>query len=151
VPDGQQIDYETLAELRYQLRRFTRVREVAARAAGIEPQQYLVLLQIKGLERRGPVTIGALAERLQLRHHSTVELVDRLEKRGMVVRQRDTRDRRGVVVALKPPGEAMLKKLALHSMAELRSEGTDLLAVLTRLLARPGGRPKRGEAAEDEA
>jgi len=149
VAEGQQVDYETLAELRYQLRRFTRVREIAARAAGIEPQQYMVLLQIKGLEPRGPVTIGALAERLQLRHHSAVELVDRLEKRGMVVRQRNESDRRGVVVALKPPGEAMLKKLALHSMAELRSEGVYLLTVLGRLLERPRRvRPRRGATEE---
>jgi DNA-binding MarR family transcriptional regulator len=128
------LDYETLAELRYQLRRFARVREVAARAAGVEPQQYLLLLQVKGLERRGPVTIGRLAERLQLRHHSTGELVDRLVERDMLARTRDSRDRRGVIVALRPAGEALLKRLALHSIAELRTEGPRLVSVLTRLL-----------------
>src|SRR6267378_8687072 len=70
--------YATLAEWRYQLRRLLGRRETAARAAGVEPQQYVLLLQIKGLEARGAVTIGKVAERLQIRHHSAVELVDRL-------------------------------------------------------------------------
>jgi DNA-binding MarR family transcriptional regulator len=134
------IDYVTLAELRYQLRRFFRVREIAARRAGVEPQQYLLLLQLKGLEPQGPATIRDLAERLQLRHHSTVELIDRLEKRGMVVRRRDGRDRRSVVVELRPSGEAVLKKLALHSLAELRTDGTKLVSTLSRLLA--GSKPR---------
>src|SRR5438067_10583737 len=88
------VDYRALADLRYQLRRFLRVREVAARAAGVEPQQYLALLQIKGLEEREAPTMGGLAERLQLRHHSAVQLVDRVVRRGMVERRRDRRDRR---------------------------------------------------------
>lgn len=67
--EADRIDYPTLAELRYRLRRFLRSREVVARASGIEPQQYLVLLQIKGLEGRGMATIGVLAERLQIHHH----------------------------------------------------------------------------------
>jgi hypothetical protein len=67
------VDYETLADLRYHIRRFIRVREDAARAAGVEPQHYVVLLQIKGFERRQPATIGALTERLQIRHHATVQ------------------------------------------------------------------------------
>ncbi len=66
----KQVDYWTLAELRYYVRRFLRARELAAREAGIEPQQYLLLLQVKGLGRGQPATISALAERLQLRHHS---------------------------------------------------------------------------------
>ena len=61
-------DYRALADLRYQIRRFLRVREVAARTAGVEPQQYLVLLQIKGLEGHEVATMSVLAERLQIRH-----------------------------------------------------------------------------------
>jgi DNA-binding MarR family transcriptional regulator len=109
------VDYETLADLRYHIRRFLRIREEAARAAGIEPQQYLVLLQIKGLAQRRPATIGALTERLQIRHHATVQLVDRLAQRGMVRRRRAEVDRRGVVVQLTARGEVTLRKLALHS------------------------------------
>lgn len=140
------VNYETLAELRYQIRRFLRTREVAARAAGVEPQQYLLLLQLKGLAGRRPATIGALAERLQLRHHSTVELVDRLVRRGMAARRRDSRDRRGVLVELRPAGEAVLRKLALYSLAELRTEGPALVAVLTRLIRR--SRRTRGQRLE---
>jgi len=121
------------------------VREEAARAAGVEPQQYLLLLQAKGLQGREPVTIGALAERLQLRHHSTVELVDRLVERGMVARREDPHDRRGVIVELRPAGEAVLKRLAQYSLDELRTEGPALVAALDRLLigARARGARRR--------
>ncbi len=136
-----QVNYRTLAEFRYQIRRFLRSREVAARAAGIAPQQYLLLLQIKGLQGTRPAAIGELAERLQLRHHSIVGLVDRLAKRGMVARRRDPADRRGVLVDLRPPAEAILKTLALYSLAELRTEGPALLASLRRLIA--SGRRER--------
>src|SRR5262249_60158193 len=88
-----QLDYRTLADLRYQIRRFLRVREVAARAAGVEPQQYLLLLQIKGLEGREVTTIRVLAERLQIHHHAMVQLIDRLVGRRMVERQRQGRGR----------------------------------------------------------
>ena len=133
---GQAVDYRTLAELRYQVRRFLRTREVAARAADVEPQHYLLLLQIKGLEGARPATVGTLAERLQLRHHTVVALVDRLVTRGLVARQRTPSDRRQVVVKLRPAGEAVLKKLALYSIEELRTEGPALVVALTRLIGR---------------
>jgi DNA-binding MarR family transcriptional regulator len=137
------VDYETLADLRYHVRRFLRVREEAARAAGVEPQQYVVLLQVKGFERRQPATISALTERLQIRHHATVQLVDRLAQRGMVRRRRAETDRRGVVVELTARGEAILRKLALYSLAELRTGGPALAATLTRVIApNGGGRPR---------
>lgn len=135
-PRSPRVDYRTLADLRYQIRRFLRVREDAARAAGIEPQQYLVLLQLKGLEGRQPATIGVLAERLQIRHHSAVALVDRLVRRGMVARRRASPDRREVLVALRPAGDAILKKLALDSVAELRTGGPAVVEALRRLIGR---------------
>jgi DNA-binding MarR family transcriptional regulator len=128
------VDYWRLAELRYHIRRFLRLREVAARSAGVEPQQYLLLLQVKGLTARRTPTIGALADRLQLRHHSVVELVDRLVKRGMVDRRRHSPDRREVLVSLRPRGEAVLRKLALYSLRELRTEGPALVSTLNRLI-----------------
>jgi DNA-binding MarR family transcriptional regulator len=128
------VDYWTLAELRYYIRRFLRARELAAREVDIEPQQYLLLLQVKGLEGREPITISALAERLQLQHHSTVGLVDRLARRGYVARRRDSRDGRGVLVELRPAGEAVLRRLALFSIQELRTEGPALVATLKRLI-----------------
>ena len=134
------MNYATLAEWRYQLRLLLGRRETAARAAGVEPQQYVLLLQIKGLEARGAVTIGMLAERLQIRHHSAVELVDRLVKRGMVSRRRHDGDRRQVVVKLRAAGEAVLRRLALHSLAELRAEAPALVATLRRLIREANGR-----------
>ena len=134
-------DYRVLAELRYHLRRFLRTREIAARAAGVEAQQYLLLLQVKGLDGIRPATIATLADRLQLRHHTVVELVDRLADRGLVARRRAEQDRREVVVELLAGGERILNKLAVHSLAELRTEGPALVRALQRLIGR---RPRRG-------
>jgi len=128
------VDYRALAALRYLLRRFLRVREVAARAAGVEPQQYLALLQIKGLEGDEVATVSVLAERLQISHHAVVQLVDRLVEAGMVERRRHGGDRRAVVVGLRPRGEKVLKRLAAHSVAELTTEGPLLVASLNRLV-----------------
>src|SRR2546421_6776190 len=89
-------DYQALAEFRYQIRRFIRYSEQVARSAGIEPQQHQVLLAVKGLPEGEKATIGKLAERLQLQHHSTVELIDRLCERGLVERRRDEADQRRV-------------------------------------------------------
>jgi DNA-binding MarR family transcriptional regulator len=139
------VDYGTLAELRYHIRRFLRAREVAARAAGVEPQHYLLLLQIRGLEDDRPSTVGALAERLQLRHHTVVELLDRLAARGMVARRRAPVDRRRVVVELRAAGHAVLKRLALYSVEELRTEGPALVTTLTRLIG--GARQPHAPAA----
>jgi DNA-binding MarR family transcriptional regulator len=138
------VDYGTLADLRYQIRRFLRAREVAARAAGVEPQQYLVLLQVKGLAGRQEPTIGALAERLQIRHHAVVQLVDRLAQRGLVKRRQGGRDRRAVVIDLLPAGEALLGRLARQSVAELKTEGPALVASLKRLV--PRSKQKRSPA-----
>src|SRR5438105_14280317 len=90
-------EYQALAEFRYQLRRFLRFSEQAARAAGLEPQQHQLLLAVKGLPEGRKATISALAERLQLAHHSTVELIDRLAERGFIQRCRDEADHRQVL------------------------------------------------------
>ena len=102
-------EYQTLAEFRYQLRRFLRFSEQAARAAGLEPQQHQLLLALKGLPEGSKATIGVLAERLQIAHHSTVELIDRLVERGYIQRCRDETDQRRVLVSLTPQGEEVLR------------------------------------------
>ena len=123
-----------MAELRYQIRKFLRFSENAARQAGIEPQQHQLLLAIRGLPDGASPTIGVLAERMQLQHHSTVELVDRLVDRNFLCRLRSTTDRRQVLVKLTHDGEEFLQKLSLHHLEELQSAGPTFVKVLNSLL-----------------
>src|SRR6202020_1082040 len=104
-------EYRALAEFRYQIRRFLGFSEEQVRGAGMEPQQHQLLLAIKGLPDGAMATVGEVAERLQLKHHSTVELVNRLEKLGYVSREASAQDRRQVIVHLTPSGAAILRKL----------------------------------------
>jgi DNA-binding MarR family transcriptional regulator len=127
-------DYQALAEFRYQIRRYLRFSEEAAFTAGLEPQQHQLLLALKGLPERRPATVGELAERLQLRHHSTVELIDRLVKRELVERQRDEEDQRRVFVSLTSQGEKILDSLSRHMLTELQSTGPSLVRSLNALL-----------------
>ncbi len=129
-------DYQALAEFRYQIRRFLNCAERAARGAGLEPQQYMVLLTVRGLPGGNAATIRALAERLQIRHHSAVELIDRLAYRGLVRRTRGTQDRRQVIIHLTRRGENLLGKLAADRLAELRDTGPELVRALHALIAR---------------
>ena len=123
-----------MAELRYQIRKFLRFSENAARQAGIEPQQHQLLLAIRGLPDGASPTIGVLAERMQLQHHSTVELVDRLVDRNFLCRLRSTNDRRQVLVKLTHDGEEFLEKLSLHHLEELQSAGPPFVKVLNSLI-----------------
>ena len=104
-------EYMALAELRHGIRRFLQEGDATARQAGLEPQQYLLLLAIRGLPAGQEATIRVLAERLSLRHHSTVELIDRMEARGYVKRMRGREDRREVLISLQPRGEKLLEKV----------------------------------------
>lgn len=128
-------EYQALAEFRSQLRRFLRFSEQAARAAGLKPQQHQLLLAVKGLPEGRKATISVLAERLQLAHHSTVELIDRLAQRGFIQRRREEADQRQVLVSLTPQGEEALRNLSLAHRAELRSAGPALVQTLTLLLS----------------
>lgn len=127
-----------MAELRYQIRRFLRFSENAAREAGIEPQQHQLLLAVKGLPDGAKPTISGLAERMQLQHHSTVELIDRLVDRGFICRLRATDDRRQVLIKLTHDGENFLQKLALHHLHELQSVGPTFVKVLQSLITTSG-------------
>jgi DNA-binding MarR family transcriptional regulator len=127
-------DYESLAELRYQIRRFLRFSEQAARAAGLEPRQHQMLLTLKGLPRATQPFIGELAERLQVEHHSAVELADRLVAGGYVRRIRSTEDRRVVLLSLTAKGEHVLRELSLHHKEELRRQGPALIQALKRAM-----------------
>ncbi len=133
-------DYESLAELRYQIRRFLHFSEQASRRAGLEPHQHQLMLALKGLPGRVRPRIGELAERLQIRHHSTVELVNRLSAGGFVQRYRMGEDRREVWLSLTPKGEKVLRELSLHHRAELRLRGPALVAALRRAIHRSKNR-----------
>lgn len=112
-------DFEALSEFRYRLRRFLNFSETAAREGGITPQQYLLLLHVKGIPGREWASISELAERLQAVHHSVVALVARCEKAGLVTRRQNESDRRVVEVHLSSAGEACLAKLAAQHRNEL--------------------------------
>jgi DNA-binding MarR family transcriptional regulator len=126
-------DYETLAEFRYLLRQFAAFSEEAARQAGLTAQQHQALLAVKGFPGRAEVTIGELAERLNLKHHSVVGLVDRLMRRGLIQRRQDEADRRKVMVGLTPQAEALLLELTLAHRAELRRLAPLLQGLLHKL------------------
>jgi len=138
-----QSDYQALAEFRYQIRRFLRFSEHAARSTGIEPQQHQLMLAVKGLPEGTSATISELAERLQIQHHSTVELVDRLVTRGFVTRKRGSEDRRQVLVQLTAKGEKLLRDLAIHHRDELKSAGADLVVALRKLMSSLGRPPAK--------
>lgn len=135
MAERQTPDFKAMAELRYQIRRFLRFSENAARQAGVEPQQHQLLLAVKGLPDGAKPTIGVLAERMQLQHHSTVELVDRLVERGFLARLRATDDRRQVLIKLTGEGEDFLEKLSRHHIEELQSTGPKFVNILQTLIA----------------
>lgn len=127
-------DYQALAEFRYQIRLYLHFAEQMARSGGIEPQQHQVLLTVKGLPGDKKATIGEIAERLQIQHHSAVELIDRLVERGLVERQRDESDLRRVLVLLTSQGEEVLEQLSALALAELRTTGPALVRTLNILV-----------------
>jgi DNA-binding MarR family transcriptional regulator len=146
-------EYRGLAELRYRIRRFLQEGDDTARKAQLEPQHYLLLLAIRGLPEGQEATIRTLAERLSLRHHSTVELVDRMEAHGYVKRTRGREDRRQVLVSLQPRGEKLLEHVVQQRIIELRANGRALVEAISGLLetrpetkASSGSRGRRSAA-----
>jgi DNA-binding MarR family transcriptional regulator len=113
--------FEQLSEFRYQMRRFERFSERAARSHGVTPLQYLMLLHIKGYPGRDYAHVGELAERLQAQPHGVVALITRCEARGFVQRHPSERDGREVEVHLLKKGERLLVRLAALHRAELKS------------------------------
>jgi DNA-binding MarR family transcriptional regulator len=131
-------EYRALAEFRYRIRVFLNGSEQAARTAGLEPQQYLLLLAVRGLPLGREASIRELAERMQLRHHSVVELVDRLEGRLLLRRERSRVDRRQVIVHLTPRGERIILRLAKQRLAELRTAAPALVRALNAIVTSSG-------------
>jgi DNA-binding MarR family transcriptional regulator len=144
----QESEYVALAEFRYQLRRFLRHMEEESRRLGVNPQQYQLVLAIKGLPKGQVPTITCLAERMQLNHNTMVELVDRCAERNMLRRQRSLSDRRQVTLALASEGEAMLRRLGSAARQELRSIGPMLVKSVQHLteeksLHTPDNKPRK--------
>jgi DNA-binding MarR family transcriptional regulator len=139
-------EFRSLAEFRYRIRIFLNGSEEAARNAGLEPQQYMLMLALRGLPAGREPSIREIAERLQLRHHSVVELVDRLEKRQFLRRERSRTDRRQVILHLTPRGERILTRLAQQRISDLRTAAPALVRALTAAIcstrANPSKRPR---------
>jgi DNA-binding MarR family transcriptional regulator len=138
-------EFRALAEFRYRIRIYLNGSEEAARNAGLEPQQYMLMLALRGLPVGRNPSIQDLAERLQLRHHSVVELVDRLEERQFLRRERSRSDRRQVFVHLTPRGEKILTRLAKQRILELRTAAPALVRSLTAVI-RSTQSPRAGRA-----
>ncbi|HTS09223.1 MAG TPA: MarR family transcriptional regulator [Candidatus Eisenbacteria bacterium] len=136
-------DYQALAEFRYQIRKFLHFSERAVEAAGLERGQYQLMLSIKGMPPNLRPRIRDLAEMLQVQHHSAVELINRLETRGYVIRERSLEDRREVLLALTPKGEKVLAELALHHHEELQEAAPQLVASLRRVMKGKDHRQRR--------
>lgn len=135
-----QADYEALAEFRFQIRRFLDFSQNAARAVGLTPAQHQALLAIKGNPGGAPMIVGELAERLCVRHHSAVELVDRLVAAGLVMRAVDRADHRRVFLQLTPVAEEHLAELSAAHLDELARLSPSLKQLLG--IAQGGRRPE---------
>jgi DNA-binding MarR family transcriptional regulator len=133
---GKAVDYETLAQFRYELRRFQAFSEAAANRSGLTAQQHQALLAIRGFSSREPISVGDLARYLLIRHHTAVELVDRMVKLKILSRSVDARDGRRVLVQLTREGERRLQRLSRIHLEELRAIGP----TLTKILKPFGGR-----------
>lgn len=146
MPELTQADYENLLAFRTSLRRLQHWSQDQARRAGLTPAQHQLLVAIKGHPGHGP-TISDLASYLMLRHHSTVELIDRAEDAGLVSRTRDDHDGRLTRISLTPLGEQRLAELVPAHLDELRQ----LAPILARLVAQwpppetPASRPLASE------
>jgi len=132
------VDYQALAEFRYQIRKFLHFSDRALAGAGLERGQYQLMLSIKGMPEGLRPRIRELADRMQIQHHSAVELVNRLEAGGYVRRERAVDDRREVMLALTPKGEKVLAELALHHLEELQEAAPQLVAALRRVMSGKG-------------
>ena len=144
MPHVSNAEYRALAAVRYRIRRFLIFSESAAREAGVEPQQHQLLLAIRGLPAGEAATVTAVADRLQIRNHSAVELVARAARAGLVERRIDSDDARRVALSLTGRGAKLLEMLSRGHRAELADAGGDLVAALRTLMrATPSARARK--------
>jgi DNA-binding MarR family transcriptional regulator len=129
----QTADYQALSEFRFALREFLEFSGSAAKGVGLTPQQHQDLLSIIGAPHGEAVTIGFLAKRMLLKHHSTVELVDRLVEIDLLARHHDAADRRKVLLSLTPKAKRLLTRLSAAHLEELRRIRPVFAALVERL------------------
>ncbi|HTK95306.1 MAG TPA: MarR family winged helix-turn-helix transcriptional regulator [Terriglobales bacterium] len=125
--------FRAMSEFRHQIRRFQRFSEEVATEAGVELQQHLLMLAIRGLPPGQRPSIRVIADRLLLKHHSVVELVDRSERMGLVRRVAARDDRRQVLLELTAKGERLLREIFVQNREKLRSQSAELTEALMRL------------------
>jgi len=147
MPKLSNADYRSLAALRYEIRKFLSFSEQAAREAGIEPQQHQLLLAVRGLPETLRPTIRTISERLCVQHHTAVALVDKLEARGLLQRERSTLDRREVLLRLTEDGAELLRGLSTQHRQQLQTVGPALLTALQTIAAGQTRRPRASSAA----
>jgi DNA-binding MarR family transcriptional regulator len=129
------VDYQALAQFRYRLRKFLSFSEAAAQKAGLTPQQHQALLAIKGFSRSKPISVGGLADFLLIRHHTAVELVDRMAKLGLLRRIADDDDGRRMLLSMTRKGEQKLLMISKLNFEELQT-ATPAFTGLLRSLRR---------------
>jgi DNA-binding MarR family transcriptional regulator len=139
-----------LAWFRYNLRRFLRFSEQAARACGVTPQQHQLMLGVAGFAEDGAATISDLAEFLQERNNSVVGLVERAVEGGLVRRKSGETDRRLVFVSLTPRGEEILSRLSRLHLDEVERVRAGFLTrrSFRRRSAEPKARRRRTKPAQ---
>jgi len=126
-------DYDALAAFRYAMRKFLRFSKDALAAARLTTEQYEALLAIKTRSNSTGITVGELSERLQVKHHTAVSLLDKLVARRLVVRQRASKDRRQVHIKLMPRGSSVLARMAALHRREIRYRSSEMIQALRRL------------------
>jgi len=139
-------DFQSLAEFRYRIRVFLADSDETARSAGLEPEQFQLLLAVRGMPRENSATIQHLAERLLVKHNTAVERIDRLARMGLMRRHPSSADHRVVFVELSARGKRLTEALSRKRMQELSRRGPELITALTKVisLTKASSRKKRG-------
>src|SRR5580693_1175876 len=131
----KETDYRSLAEFRYRIRLFLTESEETARVAGLEPEQFQLLLAVRGMPKGNAATIQHLAARLLVKHNTAVERIDRLARMGLLRRLHSQADHRVVFVELSARGKKLVEKLSHQRMRELRRSGPELIAALISVIS----------------
>jgi len=126
-------DYDALGAFRYAMRKFLRFSKEALAAAKLTTEQYEALLAVKTRSNSNGITVGELSERLQVKHHTAVSLLDKLVARRLVVRRRAREDRRQVYIKLTSGGGSVLARMAALHRREIRHRSSEMIKALGRL------------------